>query len=158
MVKRTLGTFKRPVLCIFSMGFDSPMWAFLAPTVHFFEHDVWYRSVGAEQLNATPAHVRPRAHVHAADLGANATVPLASATCNVTVVDSSLGYLGGYHRQRAMKEAARITSPGGTIFLDDANRPDENIQLRRYCRSTQIAAVRNGFARCTPRFLSGPRG
>ena len=49
-----------------------------------------------------------------------------------------------------MEQAVRITALKGVMFLDDANRKDEQAQLGTYCISSEIRKIRNGFARCLP--------
>ena len=145
--RQELSAFVFSTLCVLSAGYDTKMWSDMAQTTHVFEHNIHYMEIAKNAVGEGQNVV-----FHNASLKHQRPLPLDTGTCNVTVVDSSLDYRGGYHRQKAMQEGVRVTAHGGTVFLDDANRPDEQTQLKRYCWEYNVRKIRNGFARCLPKY------
>lgn len=134
------------VLCVFSAGYDTAMWAAMTNTTYVFEHNDHFIRIANKRLTSS----RLTAKIFKIDYlnDDSITKVLSKNTCDVTVVDSSLNFKKGYHRQRSMQEAVYITKQNGTIFLDDAYRKDEQKQLKRYCTHYDITSTRNGFASC----------
>jgi len=145
-VKQELSTFVFSTLCVLSAGYDTKMWSDMAQTIHVFEHNIHYMEIAKNAVGKAHNVV-----FHNASLKHRQALPLDNGICNVTVVDSSLDYQGGYHRQKAMQEGVRVTGHAGIVFLDDANRQDEQTQLKRYCLEYNVRKIRNGFARCLPK-------